>query len=135
MKLHVLDTQALVWLALDNPRLGPSSRRLYEAGRAAGRVAVSALSFWEIAMLVTRNRIELQSPVAEWRREVLSTGLAELAVTGDIGITAVSLDGFHADPADRIITATALTRDAVLISSDEKILAWPGPLARHDARS
>jgi len=134
VKLHVLDTQTLVWLALDSPRLGPASRQLYEAGRGSGRVGVSALSFWEVAMLVARNRIELQVPVKEWRREVLATGLVEVPVTGDVGIAAVSLDGFHADPADRIITATALTHDAVLVSSDEKILAWTGPLARHDAR-
>lgn len=85
-------------------------------------------------MLTARAKIDLDTPVAEWRQEVLSTGLMELPVTGNIGIRAVSLPGFHPDPADRIITATALEHDAVLITSDRKILDWQGPLARHDAR-
>jgi len=40
------------------------------------------------------------------------------------------LNGFHADPADRFITATALRQRARLLTADRAILAWPGTLER-----
>jgi PIN domain nuclease of toxin-antitoxin system len=57
-----------------------------------------------------------------------------LPVTGAIGIAAAFLADFHADPADRWIVATARELDAILLTADDKILAWPGRLDRRDAR-
>ena len=68
-----------------------------------------------------------------WRRELLGQGLAEIPVDGEIGIPANALPGFHADPADRIIVATALQGHR-LVTSDERMLGWPGSLNRLDAR-
>ena len=57
----------------------------------------------------------------------------ELAVDGEIGVRAVALPDFHADPADRLIVATAL-RGHLLITADERIRDWPGEVSRLDAR-
>ena len=57
----------------------------------------------------------------------------EIAVDGEIGIHAVGLADFHADPADRLIVATAL-RGHVLATADEKILDWTGNVNLLDAR-
>ena len=73
-------------------------------------------------------------PTGEWRQTALSLGISELPLTGDIGIRAVELGGLPGDPADRMITATALARGATLITADLRILEWTGRLARHDAR-
>ena len=56
-------------------------------------------------------------------------------MSGKIGILAAELENFPRDPADRIITMTALTRGATLITADARILAWQGQLARLDARN
>jgi PIN domain nuclease of toxin-antitoxin system len=45
-----------------------------------------------------------------------------------------AIDDLHGDPADRIIVATAVLADVPLLTSDERILGWPGPLERIDAR-
>ena len=71
--------------------------------------------------------------IGSWRRELLGQGLIEIPVDGDIGIRANTLSDFHADPADRIIVATALYGHR-LVTADERILAWGGSLARLDAR-
>ena len=92
------------------------------------------MSFWEAAILYNRGRLELSEPVAAWRREILDLGIAEIPVSGDIGIAAAELEDFHADPADRIIAATAMHRAATLITADARILDWPGQVNRHDAR-
>jgi PIN domain nuclease of toxin-antitoxin system len=96
---------------------------------------VSAISFWEIAMLVARGRLRIHHPLADWREEVLSLGVVEVVVDGATGIEAEMLKGLHRDPADRLIVATALRHGACLVTADQRILAWSRPLARHDART
>ena len=68
---------------------------------------VSAMSFWEVAMLVQR-RLVLAQPVANWRHNVLELGIVEIPVSGDIGILATELEDFPLDPADRVLAATAM---------------------------
>ena len=95
---------------------------------------VSAVSFWEVALLAGRKRVILAYPSVEWRQNVLSLGIRELPVTGDVGVRAAELDGLPGDPADRIIAATAMARGASLITADASILAWQGQLSCQDAR-
>ena len=64
---------------------------------------------------------------------MLGFGIEEVPVTGEIGIMAAELEDFPADPADRIIAATALTLGATLVTADRRILDWNGQLSRHDA--
>ena len=94
---------------------------------------MSAISFWEMGMLQSKGRIIYPADVGVWRQEQLRQGLIEIPVTGEIGIRANTLVDFHADPADRIIVATALEGHE-LITADERILNWPGLLQRQDAK-
>ena len=130
----VLDTHALLWMDRNDPALGPAARRLIEDAWRAGQVAVSAISFWETAMLVQRGRIVLPLPTTEWRSELLQAGLREIVMEGRIGILASHLENLHRDPADRFIIATALQNQATLVTADENVLAWPSELLRQDAR-
>ena len=86
-------------------------------------------------MLDQRGRIALKRPAHTWRNEWLSAGLQELPLDGAIAVLGAELDNFHADPADRFITATALRYEACLLTADQAILAWAGPLQRRPARS
>ncbi len=129
----VLDTHALIWLDQGSNRLGNRARTLADEAFAQNALFVSAISFWETAMLVSRGRITLSAEVETWRQELLTGGLGEIPLDGDIAIRAVRLSNFHADPADRFITATAQGLDAVLITADKKILDWPGDVRRHHA--
>jgi PIN domain nuclease of toxin-antitoxin system len=85
-------------------------------------------------MLVAKGRLHLEQTPMQWRRTWLAAGLAEWLLSGSIGIGAVHLDGLHADPADRLIVATALDMGAALLTADERLLAWSGPLTCVDAR-
>ena len=132
--LILLDTHALIWLDQDDPALGPVTRQRLASALQARRLAVSAISFWEVAMLVAKGRITIEVPLATWRTDLLTLGLEEIPVGGEIGIAAVHLERLHGDPADRMIMATALLREAVLITADRKLLEWPGQLDRQNAR-
>jgi PIN domain nuclease of toxin-antitoxin system len=131
----LLDTHAAVWLASDEPVLGQKSCTLALAARAENQLAISAISFWEIALLAAKDRLELHRRPAELRAELLDTGVMELALTGDIALLAVELKNLHGDPADRFIVATALMHDATLITADARLLRWRGKVKRHNART
>lgn len=77
--------------------------------------------------------IRFPGNVAPWRREQLAQGMVEIAVDGEVGIQAVALADFHADPADRLIVATAL-RGHVLATADKKTFDWTGDVIVLDAR-
>ena len=130
----VLDTHSLVWLVEGDLRLGQQAIRLAQASLQADRLSVSAISFWEIAMLVRSGRLGLAMAVAEWHRRTLDLGIIEAPVTGQIGILAGELDGLPGDPVDRIITATALLQGHTLLTADQRILGWSGAVLRLDAR-
>ena len=129
----ILDTQVLLWLRNGDRRLGSRARRELEQAWLTDAAAVSAITYWEVALLRAKGRSEFPEDVLRWRRDLLGQGLAEIPVDGEIGIRANALTGFHADPADRIIVATALEGHS-LVTSDERILAWSGSMNRLDAR-
>ena len=128
----LLDTHALVWLRVGAPRLGLRARREIEAAWENDDLAVSAMSYWEAAMLAARGRIQLPRDADAWRRENLDQGVIEIPVDGSIAVRAGLLQDLHGDPADRIIIATALEGHR-LVTGDRRILDWPGNLSRLDA--
>ena len=129
----LVDTHALIWLRTGDARLGAGARRALDDALRDEVLSVSAMTFWEIALLKSKGRLDFPEDVGLWRRELLGQGLAEIPVDGEIAIRANALPGLHADPADRIIVATAQAGHR-LVTGDERILAWDGNLARLDAR-
>ncbi len=131
----LLDTHTLLWLVSGDENLGSTSKELIDKAYQNEQLGVSAISFWEIALLKKRNRITLDESSDKWRRKILRQGVLELPVTGEIAVHSVNLDNFHADPADRFIVSSALLNDAKLVTADGKILAWKGDLKAVDARN
>ncbi|MFQ5775612.1 MAG: type II toxin-antitoxin system VapC family toxin [Kiloniellaceae bacterium] len=131
----VLDTHALLWLDQGSPRLGSVARQAADDALRGQCLAISAVSFWETAVLLQRNRIELDKPVEAWRQELLLSGLKEIPLDGAIAIAAIHLSELHSDPADLFIVATAILSEASLITADRRLLSWAGPLECLDARS
>ena len=130
--MTLLDTHVLVWLRTGDARLGRKARSEIDRSLRADQLAVSGITFWELEMLNRRRRIKLDHPVGVWRRLLLREGLIEIPPDGAIAVRAAGLTGFHADPADRFIVATALTGHR-LLTADRRILRWRGALSRLDA--
>jgi len=131
--LILLDTHVLVWLDKESPRLGPKCRSAVDDALADDALAVSAISFWEVSMLVAKGRLAMELKLDTWRKDLLAAGLREVPLDGRIGIRAASLPELHGDPADRLIAATALECGGVLATADERLLAWQADLQRLDA--
>lgn len=130
----LLDTHVLIWFSEGNPRVGAKARTVVQRELPENQVLVSAISFWEIAMLTAKARIEIDMSPEALRRQLLEQGMQEVPVTGDVGIVAAGLSALHGDPADRIIAATALTVGAELMTADERLLRWRGAAKLIDAR-
>lgn len=129
----LLDTHVLVWMNQDDAALGKAARRLVQKAWDTQALAVSAISFWECEMLHVAKRVRLlQSPTA-WRAQLLSAGLIEFPVDGEIAMLSVHLDLMLKDPADRFIAATAIAKGAALLTADTRLLKWKHALQRHDA--
>jgi PIN domain nuclease of toxin-antitoxin system len=131
----LLDTHAAIWLATGSSQLGKRSRDLANQAVAESRLAISAISFWEIALLISKRRFMSERSGAELRDQLLGTGVTELPLTGDIASLAVELENLDGDPADRFIVATAVAHDAMLITADAALLRWHHKLLRHNART
>jgi PIN domain nuclease of toxin-antitoxin system len=129
----LLDTHALLWFSAEDASLGKRSRALAREALANDQLHVSAISFWEIAMLTAKGRLESIDSTAEQRLMILSTGVRELPLTGDIALLAAELDYLHRDPADRFILATAISHGTTLMTADKALLRWRHPLNRQDA--
>ena len=122
-----LDTDALLWVSQGNTRLGPKSRAAIDGAVRVGSARFSPISMLEATRLHWDGRIDLRRAPEVWHRELLDRGFRETPVTSDIAILAASLEsreGFHADPADQVTTATAMASQRTLVTSNQKILSW-----------
>jgi PIN domain nuclease of toxin-antitoxin system len=117
----ILDTHVLLWLAGDRDRLSDVAREKIES---SDELAISVASVQEIAYLVARGRVAMDRPVETWISDALNVHqVRALAPTVSTALRAGSLDPveFHGDPADRLIYATAVEHDALLVSADERL--------------
>jgi PIN domain nuclease of toxin-antitoxin system len=129
----LLDTHALIWFSRD-VGLGKRSQTLADQALAAEQLSISAISFWEVALLITKGRLRFPDSAIGFREKTLNSGAIELPLTGEIAIRAVDLGTLPTDPADRFIVATAIVHDAILITADERLLNWKHTVKRQDAR-
>lgn len=120
----LLDTHILLWLENGDSKLRPSTRGMIEEHwRSGGTVLVSAVSAWEIAMLMDGGRIRLEYSAEEWMQRCLGRpGFKEVPLSWRTGIEAYKLRHFeHRDPADRLLTATAIELACVFVTYDARI--------------
>lgn len=90
--MFLLDTHAAIWFATEDTTLGRRSRALISRALADTRLAICSISFWKIAMLVSKKRIEASVPPLELRALLLDTGIVELPLTGDIAMQSAALE-------------------------------------------
>ena len=114
-----------MWWVDNSPRLTERLRELVEDHQSSG-LGVSIFSCWEVAKLVEKGRMELTCPVSEWLDAGLAyPGVQLLELTLPIVVQATQLEGFHNDPADQIIVATAQVNGCPLLTIDTKIVNYP----------
>src|SRR5207249_3477056 len=113
-----------IWSQENEDRLGPQTRRLLVGAEHENHVCT--ISTLELARLVSENDIVVSIAISEWiDRAVHALRAHTVEVSHQIAINAYALPGtFHKDPADRLLVAAARCHELVILTADERILAY-----------
>jgi PIN domain nuclease of toxin-antitoxin system len=133
----LLDTHVLIWFVQADSSLGARTRKQIETAQQAEGIGISAITPWEVAMLVGKKRVSLGRPAGEWVSRVLALGgMRLIPLEPLIAVAAGELAGLHGDPADRILIATARHYETPLLTADRAILGYgvAGHVEAIDAR-
>lgn len=113
----LLDTQALLWFLLDDPRLSNKARKVII--HAEGSIFVSPASFWEIAIKISLEKYALPEPYLNfWNRQMQENALTLLPITLDQTARIADMPFHHRDPFDRLLIAQSLEEQVPIVSSD-----------------
>lgn len=114
--MFIADTHAWIWWMDDPRRL---SRKAFQALEQEEEIGVSAISCWELAMLVAKARLQLDRDPLLWIKQALALPkITLLPLNPEVAVLSASLEELSGDPADRIIVASALVHDAPLVTKD-----------------
>jgi PIN domain nuclease of toxin-antitoxin system len=119
----ILDTHIWVWWLLPGSPLPDRERMALDRIATDNGILLPAICLWEAQMLHRKKRIELPVPFPTWlRRATAADMLNVLPLNADTVIAVDDLPaGFHGDPADRMIVATARVHDLSLATHDDAI--------------
>jgi PIN domain nuclease of toxin-antitoxin system len=121
----ILDTQIWVWWVQGDARLTQKYQNWLQQYESQG-LGVSIISCWEVAKLVQIGKLTIPDAVDDWLSAALAyPGVQLLELTIPIIIESTKLTGFHRDPSDQLIVATAKIYGCPLLTADAKILAYP----------
>jgi PIN domain nuclease of toxin-antitoxin system len=120
----LLDTHVLVWHLEGSKKIGKRAQKAVEEAAESDAALVSAITPWEIGLLVSKGRLKLGTDVMDWLRDALALpGLHIAPLEPEIAVASNRLPfDIHADPADRILVATARHLGAMFITADEALL-------------
>ena len=122
----VLDTHIWGWWVHGDHHLNNDQTKWLRENEEQG-LGISIISCWEIAKLVEYKRLALPCSVEDWLDQALRyPGIILFGLTPRIVVESTQLPaGFHKDPADQMIVATARVLDCRLLTADAKILDYP----------
>jgi PIN domain nuclease of toxin-antitoxin system len=122
----LLDTCAALWWIGGLRISDPAQKAIRGAQSTKAGVYVSPFTAWEIGTLAAKGRMKFAVPPDQWFENLLELPGVRLAeLTPKILIASTALPGRPpADPADRIIVATARQQELVLVTRDQKLLSY-----------
>lgn len=125
----LLDTHLLIWSANSSAATGPMSAEAAELiDDEANVLHFSAASIWETAIKYALKRVDFTVEPHAFRKGLLDNGYQELDVTGEDAAFVGGLLKLHGDPFDRLLVAQATVNGLVLVTADEKLARYPGPI-------
>jgi PIN domain nuclease of toxin-antitoxin system len=113
----LLDTHALLWYYLDDPKLSIKAKTL--AADPANKGFVSPATHWEIAIKIASGKYSLTVPFAQFIQEAIyDNGFSILPIEPRHTEQVISLPRHHNDPFDRLLIAQAIVEQMPIASID-----------------
>ncbi len=124
----LVDTHLLLWAAGEPSKLSAQARALMQ--EPGQELWFSAASLWEVAIKHKLGREDFRIEPRRLRRGLLENGWLELAMTSEHAIAAGELPPLHKDPFDRMMLAQAQVEGVTLLTSDDAVARYPGPVRK-----
>ncbi len=119
----LMDTCAIVWDALDPSALSKKALASINEADERNTLIIADISIWEIAMLIKKQRLEINTSAANFINLFLqSRNVSVKPISAEIAELSVNFDSeINNDPADRLIAATSIIHNAQLVTADKNL--------------
>ena len=120
----VVDTHVIIWDALKPGQIGKKAKNAINNANKADGILFCDISLWEIAMLISRSKLTVDTSYQEFIKLVMNSNNYHLQnITPEIAEKSTSLpDEVSKDPADRIIAATSIIKKVPLVTADKNLI-------------
>ncbi|MDR1736140.1 MAG: type II toxin-antitoxin system VapC family toxin [Oscillospiraceae bacterium] len=120
---YLLDTHTLIWLIEASPKISLEIKEIFTLSE--NTVFISSASLWEIAIKagMGKIRISFEKLIAD----LTSTNIEILQIENEYLKRLLSLPEIHKDPFDRLLIATALVENLIIVTADENIQKYSVP--------
>nr|WP_298103448.1 type II toxin-antitoxin system VapC family toxin [uncultured Shinella sp.] len=122
----LIDTHLLIWAAQGPEHLSATAFSLM--ADPDNLLVFSVASIWEIAIKQTLNRHDFSADASLIRGGLVESGYEELAISAAHAIAVAGLPNIHSDPFDRMLIAQARTEGLLLLTADQRLASYPGPI-------
>ncbi len=122
----LIDTHLLIWAAEGPERLSAEAFSLM--ADPDNLLVFSAASIWEIAIKQTLKRRDFSADASLIRGGLIESGYEELAISAAHAIAVAGLPSIHTDPFDRMLVAQAQSEGLLLLTADQRLASYPGPI-------
>ena len=122
----LLDTHLLLWAAGHPDRLSETARTLIIDENNS--LFFSAASVWEIVIKSGLGRNDFRVDPDLFRRSLQDNGYLELPIMSQHVLAVSHLPDLHKDPFDRMLVAQAQSEGFLLLTTDERVALYPGPV-------
>jgi len=122
----LLDTHLLVWAMGSPERLSAALAAMLQD--PANTPVFSVASLWELVIKQGLGKPDFRVEPALLRRALLDGGWQELPVQVHHALAVAALPLLHRDPFDRLLLAQASADGLLLITADQQLAAYPGPV-------
>ena len=124
----LLDTHLLLWAVVEPERLDVALVGMLED--PLNTPVFSVVSLWELVIKRGLDRPDFQMEPSLLRQALLEAGWRELPVEAHHALAVGQLPPLHRDPFDRLLLAQAQADGLLLITADQQLAQYPGPVRR-----
>ena len=126
MQALLLDTHVWLWLVADSrEHMSSSTWDVLAEAATRNAMAVSEVSFWEVAVKSAKGKLDVLPNTREWfQRAGVTPGIGIIQIDRDVLVRSTELNIKTRDPADRMLVATALRYDLRLATADQVLIDY-----------
>lgn len=112
----LLDTHTFLWFIAGSSELSLKAKEIIL--NPENKKFVSIVSFWEIAIKLKLEKIQLDMPFKELKNQAVINGFRILPILFEDTLKLTALELHHRDPFDRMLLSQALQNEFTIISKD-----------------